>query len=81
MNNFPVTIGLSWWGHQVTIIDLVILPGDVIGFVFDNSWSMSWGDKGRGVLTPDKARGDMFYPLAVRPRPETVLRSLPVMVI
>lgn len=73
LNNFPVTIGLSWWGHQVTIIDLVLLPGDVIGFVFNNSWSMQWGDNGRGVLTPEKARGDMFYPISVRPRPKIVL--------
>lgn len=72
LNNFPVTIGLSWWGHQVTIIDLVLLPGDVIGFVFNNSWSSQWGDNGRGVLTPNKARGDMFYPISVRPRPDSV---------
>lgn len=72
LNNFPVTIGLPWWGHQVTIIDLVILPGDVIGFVFNNSWGMSWGDRGRGILTPNKAHGDMFYPISVRPRSEDV---------
>lgn len=75
INGFPVSIGLPWWGHQVTIIGLVILPGDVIGFLFNNSWSMQWGDNGRGILTPDKARGDMFYPLAVKPRNEVVLRS------
>ncbi len=72
LNNFAVTIGLAWWGHQVTIIDLVLLPNNVIGFVFDNSWGMGWGDNGRGVLTPDKARGDMFYPISVRPRSDIV---------
>ena len=72
LNNFPVTIGLQWWGHQVTIIDVVLLPGDVIGFVFNNSWGTRWGDNGRGVLTPQKARGDMFYPISVRPRSEVV---------
>lgn len=72
LNNFPVTIGLSWWGHQVTIIDVVILPTGQIGFVFNNSWGLRWGDNGRGVLTPEKARGDMFYPISVRPRPDAV---------
>lgn len=67
LHNFPITIGLSWWGHQVTLIDLVVLSGQQIGFVFDNSWG-DWGDNGRGVLTPDKARGDMFYPISVNPR-------------
>lgn len=75
INNFPVTIGLPWWRHQVTIIDLVLLPGNVIGFVFDNSWGMQWGDNGRGVLTPQKAQGDMFYPISVQPRSEVVRTS------
>lgn len=79
LNNFPVTIGLSWWGHQVTIIDVVIMPDGRIGFVFNNSWGMRWGDNGRGVLTPEKARGDMFYPISVRPRPE-VVRSGPSLI-
>ncbi len=78
LNNFPVTIGLSWWGHQVTIIDLVLLPNNVIGFVFDNSWGTGWGDNGRGVLTPDKARGDMFYPVSVLPRNDIVRTSRPL---
>lgn len=68
IHNYPVTIGLPWWRHQVTIIDLVVLSGDVIGFVFNNSWGRRWGDDGRGVLVPSKARGDMFYPISVRPR-------------
>jgi len=69
--NIPVTIGLNWWGHQVTIIDVVLLAGGVIGFVFRNSWGTRWGDNGYGVLTPEKARGDMFYPISVLPRDET----------
>ncbi len=81
LNNFPVTIGLSWWGHQVTIIDVVLLANDIIGFVFDNSWGTAWGDNGRGVLTPDKARGDMFYPISVRPRDELVRHAAPANVL
>lgn len=76
INNFPVTIGLPWWRHQVTIIDLVILPGEQIGFVFNNSWGRRWGDNGRGVLVPNKARGDMFYPISVNPRPMDLLLAL-----
>lgn len=78
INNFPVTIGLPWWGHQVAIIDLVLLAGNVIGFVFDNSWGTNWGENGRGVLTPQKARGDMFYPISVAPRNEIVSTSPPL---
>ncbi len=62
LHNFPVAIGLPWWHHEVTIIDAVLLAGDRIGFVFDNSWG-NWGDNGRGVLTADKASGDMFCPV------------------
>lgn len=79
LNNFPVTIGLSWWGHQVTIIDVIIMPDGRIGFVFNNSWGTRWGDNGRGVLTPEKARGDMFYPISVLPRPE-IVRSGPSLI-
>lgn len=78
LNNFAVTIGLQWWGHQVTIIDVVLLDDGQIGFVFDNSWGMNWGNNGRGVLTPQKARGDMFYPISVRPRNASVHTSQPL---
>ena len=72
LNNHPIAIGLPWWGHEVVLVDLVLLPGDVIGFVFMNPWGETWGDKGFGVLTPDKAQGDMFFPVSVKPRKKVV---------
>lgn len=51
---FPVAIGLDWWGHEVTAIDPVT-DGKDFGVLIDNSWGMSWGDKGRGVLMGKKA--------------------------
>lgn len=66
--NYPVPIELQWWGHVVCVIDLVELSGGQIGYVFDNSWGPGFGDKGRGVLTPEKARGRMYIPISVRPR-------------
>lgn len=49
-----VAVGLSWWGHEVLITDY----DDDDTYLFDNSWGASWGDRGRGALTPKKAQGD-----------------------
>lgn len=68
INNHPIAIGLPWWRHEVVLVDLVLLAGNVIGFVFMNPWGQSWGDNGFGVLTPDKAQGDMFFPISTLPR-------------
>lgn len=55
----PVCVGLNWWGHEVTLIDLVKLDGTGrYGALIDNSWGTSWGDNGRGVLTESKATPD-----------------------
>lgn len=36
--NIPVSIGLDWWGHQVAVVDAVILKNGGLGVVIDNSW-------------------------------------------
>jgi hypothetical protein len=55
----PVCVGLNWWGHEVTLWDLVKLDGTGrYGAYFGNSWGPSWGDNGQGVLTESKATQD-----------------------
>jgi hypothetical protein len=34
----------------------MILDGGLFGIKFVNSWKYTWGDKGRGILTENKAR-------------------------
>ena len=62
----PVAIGLSWWGHEVTAMAPVKLDGrDNFGIVIDNSWGIDWGEKGRSVLTENKATpNDAVAPFA-----------------
>ena len=55
---FPVAIGLNWWGHEVTAMDLVMLRGGKFGVIIHNSWGEDWEDNGRGVLTESRATPD-----------------------
>lgn len=55
---FPVAIGLSWWGHEVTAVELVDLGGNKFGMRIDNSWGTQWGENGRSVLSESKATPD-----------------------
>lgn len=54
VDGWLVAAGLSWWGHEILITDYN--PEDL--YDFDNSWADTWGDRGRGSLTPKKAQGD-----------------------
>jgi len=66
---FPTAIGLSWWSHEVTAVELVKLDGDGrFGVLIQNSWGYDYGDRGRAVLTERKATPDD----AVAPRSAVV---------
>lgn len=54
VNGIPVTIGLNWWRHQVTAVD--VEPDDLSVRVY-NSWG-DWSDEGFGLLTRSKATPD-----------------------
>jgi len=45
----PISAGFNWWGHQVTLMDVVIRDGE-IGWRIANSWGPEWGQGGIGEL-------------------------------
>jgi hypothetical protein len=63
----PCCLGLDWWGHEITVVDPVVIAPGKYGVKIDNSWSESWGTKGRGILAEVKARGDQQCPRAGSP--------------
>jgi len=58
LNRIPVAAGLDWWGHLVCFLDPVLLPDGSVGVLFYNSWGLSYGDHGMGILTERKATPD-----------------------
>lgn len=59
LNRIPVALGLDWWRHLIAAFDPVKLGNNAYGCRIRNSWSDSWGEKGFGVLTESRSRGDM----------------------
>ena len=55
---YPVAIGLSWWGHEVTACAVAVRGSDDFLVDIDNSWSSRWGDNGHSLLTQSKATPD-----------------------
>lgn len=54
LRGFPVPVGYDWWGHEVTVVDMVILDGRLCPRI-RNSWG-NWGDGfGFAVLQGYKA--------------------------
>lgn len=55
--NIGVTVGIPAWGHEVCLTFIAIEATDWF-FGFDNSWSPSYGNNGRGVLHGAMSRFD-----------------------
>lgn len=45
LRQFPVAVGLDYWGHEVSDYEAVWVNGQ-IGVRFRNSWGMSWPNQG-----------------------------------
>jgi hypothetical protein len=54
----PVSIGLSWWSHQVIVTSPVDLGNGKFGVEFRNSWGSSFGSDGFDILAESKAQPD-----------------------
>lgn len=53
----PVAVGYNWWGHEVTAVDPEWQDGELV-LRIRNSWGMSWGEKGFGILQGSKMLPD-----------------------
>lgn len=57
LRRLPVAVGLAWWSHEITYADPVWLDGD-IAVRYRNSWGMSYGTEGYGILQGRKILPD-----------------------
>lgn len=53
LQRIPCTHGSMRWGHLVAAFDPVVQSRGRYGVRIANSWNVTWGDKGWGVLTED----------------------------
>lgn len=63
---FPFGLGLDWWGHLVCGMVPIGNGDGTYSLGIDNSWDITWGTKGRGILSESKARGDACSPRRIR---------------
>jgi hypothetical protein len=55
--NYPVPVGLLWWGHSI-FYSAPVYESGAYGVIGDNSWGPEWENEGRTVLMEDKATPD-----------------------
>jgi hypothetical protein len=49
LRNIPISVGLNWWGHQITYYAAKWVDG-AIAILFRNSWGKTYGQNGYGIL-------------------------------
>jgi hypothetical protein len=75
------TLGLDWWGHQITVVQLVQVSPGTYGWMIRNSWG-DWGTKNRygmagfQVLSESKSKGDACLLRAVTDWPSVLSAPL-----
>lgn len=55
--DWPVAVGLNWWSHEVSFTRALWLDGE-IAIEFRNSWGMSYGTDGYGILQGSRMMPD-----------------------
>lgn len=55
---YAIAVGLNWWRHEVTYLDLVEPTPGQFGVLFWNSWADDYGVNGTGTMSESKARPD-----------------------
>ena len=57
LRNFAVAVGLNYWSHEVTDIDVDWIDGEP-AIMFNNSWGTGYGTNGRGIRQGSKRLAD-----------------------
>lgn len=66
LERMPFGLGLDWWRHLICGMVPIAFGNKKYGLGIDNSHGTSYGDRGRGILPENKARGDACAPRTIQ---------------